>query len=191
MMVKITGNVLLRCFLTIALIVSVSSAVAPASSTVVCNVQMTDLFECLPAITGAHPLWTPILVARSCVKSTYHVRVATNHSLLSLGLTLLLLWLYRRSVALKEEEDREQLERSKQRLYHERAQIIAARLGMSAAAAAVASRPMQYLLPNRPGITILNTVQRPPNPTRMTSQRPPLSRPMMALMSGFVKKQNT
>ncbi|PWA48455.1 hypothetical protein CTI12_AA490940 [Artemisia annua] len=54
-MAKITGNVLLRCVLTIALIVSVSSAVAPASSTIVCNVQMTDLLKCLPAITGAHP----------------------------------------------------------------------------------------------------------------------------------------
>ncbi|GKA63355.1 SWI/SNF complex subunit SWI3D [Tanacetum coccineum] len=75
---------------------------------------------------------------------------------------------------------REQLERSKQRLYHERAQIIAARLGMSAAAAA-ASRPMQNPLPNRPGMTIPNTVQRPPNPTGMTPQRPPLSRPMMAV----------
>nr|GEU80513.1 SWI/SNF complex subunit SWI3D [Tanacetum cinerariifolium] len=74
---------------------------------------------------------------------------------------------------------REQLERSKQRLYHERAQIIAARLSMSAAAAA-ASRPMQNPLPNRPGMTIPNTVQRPPNPTGMTPQRPPLSRPMMA-----------
>lgn len=73
---------------------------------------------------------------------------------------------------------REQLERSKQRLYHERAQIIAARLGMSAAAA---SRPMQNPLPNRPpGMTIPNTVQRPPNPTGMTPLRPPLSRPMMA-----------
>lgn len=62
-MAKITGNVLLRCVLTIALIVSVSSAVAPASSTVVCNVQMTDLLECLPAITGAHP---PFPTKRCC-----------------------------------------------------------------------------------------------------------------------------
>ncbi|KAI3675227.1 hypothetical protein L1987_84813 [Smallanthus sonchifolius] len=59
---------------------------------------------------------------------------------------------------------REQLERSKQRLYHERAQIIAARLGMSGAAS---SRPMTHPL------------QRPPNPMSMTPQRPPLSRPMM------------
>ncbi|KAK9053362.1 hypothetical protein SSX86_029995 [Deinandra increscens subsp. villosa] len=59
---------------------------------------------------------------------------------------------------------REQLERSKQRLYQERAQIIAARLGMSGAAS---SRPMPHML------------QRPPNPMSMTPQRPPLSRPMM------------
>lgn len=69
---------------------------------------------------------------------------------------------------------REQLERSKQKLYHERAQIIAARLGMSASA-----RPMAHSLPNRPGVTLPNTVQRPPNPMSMTPQRPPLSRPMM------------
>ncbi|KAD3066506.1 hypothetical protein R6Q59_019270 [Mikania micrantha] len=59
---------------------------------------------------------------------------------------------------------REQLERSKQRLYHERAQIIAARLNMSGVAS---SRPMP------------NPLQRPPNPMNMTPQRPPLSRPMM------------
>lgn len=59
---------------------------------------------------------------------------------------------------------REQLEKSKQRLYHERAQIIAARLGMSGAAS---SRPTGHPL------------QRPPNPMNMTPQRPPLSRPMM------------
>ncbi|KAI7750419.1 hypothetical protein M8C21_033743, partial [Ambrosia artemisiifolia] len=65
---------------------------------------------------------------------------------------------------------REQLERSKQRLYQERAQIIAARLGMSGAAS---SRPMAY-----PG-------QRPPNPMAMTPQRPPLSRPMMGATPPF------
>ncbi|MFS7998723.1 hypothetical protein Hanom_Chr12g01157291 [Helianthus anomalus] len=59
---------------------------------------------------------------------------------------------------------REQLERSKRGLYHERAQIIAARLGMSGAAS---SRPMAH------------SGQRPPNPMVMTPQRPPLSRPMM------------
>lgn len=40
---------------------------------------------------------------------------------------------------------REQLERSKQRLYHERAQIIAARLGMSSAAS---TRPMPHPHPH-------------------------------------------
>lgn len=79
---------------------------------------------------------------------------------------------------------REQLERSKQRLYHERAQIIAARLGMSAAAAN-STRPVQHPLPNRAGATLPNMVQvqRPPNLNpnpnpMMTPQRPPLSRPM-------------
>ncbi|KAI3810240.1 hypothetical protein L1987_19851 [Smallanthus sonchifolius] len=54
-MVEIRGHVFLRCVLTIALIVSVSSTTAPSSSTIVCNVELTDLLECLPAITGAHP----------------------------------------------------------------------------------------------------------------------------------------
>ncbi|KAI3695543.1 hypothetical protein L1987_78540 [Smallanthus sonchifolius] len=58
---------------------------------------------------------------------------------------------------------REQLERSKQRLYHQGAQIIAARLGMPGSAS---SRPMPHLL------------QRPPNPMSMTPQRPPVSRSM-------------
>ncbi|CAH1451022.1 unnamed protein product [Lactuca virosa] len=50
------NHVLLGCVLIIAvLIASVSSSVAPASSTIVCNVEITDLLECLPAITGAHP----------------------------------------------------------------------------------------------------------------------------------------
>ncbi|XP_024966488.1 SWI/SNF complex subunit SWI3D isoform X1 [Cynara cardunculus var. scolymus] len=72
---------------------------------------------------------------------------------------------------------REQMERSKQRLYHERAQIIAARLGMSSAAS---TRPMPHPLPNRGGMPFPNAVQRPPSPMSMTPQRPPLSRPMMA-----------
>lgn len=78
---------------------------------------------------------------------------------------------------------REQLERSKQRLYHERAQIIAARLGMSSAAS---TRPMPHPLPNRGGMPFPNAVQqRPPNPMSMTPQRPPLSRPMMAPTTPF------
>ncbi|KAK1440225.1 hypothetical protein QVD17_06050 [Tagetes erecta] len=48
-------QVFLKCALILALIASASCAVAPASSTTICNVQMTDLLECLPAITGAHP----------------------------------------------------------------------------------------------------------------------------------------
>ncbi|KAL8205702.1 hypothetical protein R6Q57_009253 [Mikania cordata] len=63
-MVGIRGHVFLRCLLTITLVVSVSSTIAPASSTLVCNVQMSDLLECLPAITGAHPP----APTRSCCK---------------------------------------------------------------------------------------------------------------------------
>ncbi|KAI3509572.1 hypothetical protein L1887_24948 [Cichorium endivia] len=78
---------------------------------------------------------------------------------------------------------RDQLERSKQRLYHERAQIIAARLGMSSTASA---RPVPQ--PPRAGMSFPNaTTQRPQNPNpnlnpmaMSTPQRPPLSRPMMA-----------
>lgn len=64
---------------------------------------------------------------------------------------------------------REQLERSRQRLYHERAQIIAARLG--------SSRPMPTSIPaNRMPPNFANSVARPP--MSMTSPRPPMSRPM-------------
>ncbi|KAL7593128.1 hypothetical protein Lser_V15G34582 [Lactuca serriola] len=76
---------------------------------------------------------------------------------------------------------RDQLERSKQRLYHERAQIIAARLGMSSTTAA--ARPIPQ--PPRAGMSFPNPTQRPPNPNPMTNpmtmtphQRPPPSRPM-------------
>ncbi|CAI9294686.1 unnamed protein product [Lactuca saligna] len=84
---------------------------------------------------------------------------------------------------------RDQLERSKQRLYHERAQIIAARLGMSSATAS--ARPIPQ--PPRAGMSFPNPTQRPPNPNPnphpspnpMTNpmamtppQRPPPSRPM-------------
>ncbi|KAK2973577.1 hypothetical protein RJ640_000665 [Escallonia rubra] len=70
---------------------------------------------------------------------------------------------------------REQLERSKQKLYHERAQIIVARLGLSASSC----RPMQQPLPsNKAAISFANSVPRPPMST--TSQKPPISRPVMA-----------
>ncbi|CAH1450335.1 unnamed protein product [Lactuca virosa] len=78
---------------------------------------------------------------------------------------------------------RDQLERSKQRLYHERAQIIAARLGMSSTTAA--ARPIPQ--PPRAGMSFPNPTQRPPNPnpnpmtnpmTMTPPQRPPPSRPM-------------
>lgn len=69
---------------------------------------------------------------------------------------------------------REQLERSKQRLYHERAQIIAARLGMSGSS----SRPAPQSVPSRVAMTFPNAVPRPA--MGMISHRPPLSRPLMA-----------
>ncbi|KAF3435689.1 hypothetical protein FNV43_RR22781 [Rhamnella rubrinervis] len=68
---------------------------------------------------------------------------------------------------------REQLDRSRQRLYHERTQIIAARLGIPP----TSSRGMPPSLPtNRIAMNIANSIPRPP--MSMTSQRPPMSRPM-------------
>ncbi|XP_057494693.1 SWI/SNF complex subunit SWI3D [Actinidia eriantha] len=66
---------------------------------------------------------------------------------------------------------REQMERSKQRLYQERAQIIASRLGFSAQS----SRPTQQSLPiNRVAMGFANSAAKPP--MVMTSQRPPILR---------------
>ncbi|KAL4554148.1 hypothetical protein LXL04_037302 [Taraxacum kok-saghyz] len=56
-------NVVVGCVFIIALMASVSSSTARASSSIVCNVEMTDLLECLPAITGAHP---PAPTRRCC-----------------------------------------------------------------------------------------------------------------------------
>ncbi|KDP29646.1 hypothetical protein JCGZ_18808 [Jatropha curcas] len=71
---------------------------------------------------------------------------------------------------------REQLDRSKQKLYHERAQIIAARLGLPASS----SRGMPPQLPtNRIAMNFANSIPRPP--MSMTSQRPPIARPMGTL----------
>lgn len=68
---------------------------------------------------------------------------------------------------------REQLERSRQRLYHERANIIAARLGIPASS----SRMIPSSLPgNRIGVNVAGAVPRPP--LGMLSQRPPMSRPV-------------
>ncbi|KAL7118800.1 hypothetical protein ACP275_02G024200 [Erythranthe tilingii] len=69
---------------------------------------------------------------------------------------------------------KEQLDRSKQRLFHERAHIIATRFGMSSS-----NRPnAQNLPPNRPPInTVPNLASRPF--MGMHSLRPPISRPMM------------
>ncbi|XP_048128871.1 SWI/SNF complex subunit SWI3D isoform X2 [Rhodamnia argentea] len=67
---------------------------------------------------------------------------------------------------------REQLERARQRLYHERAQIIAARLGYSGSS----SRPNPASLPtSRIPMNMVNLAPRAP--TSMPSQRPPLLRP--------------
>ncbi|KAM1030722.1 hypothetical protein ACFX2J_034354 [Malus domestica] len=69
---------------------------------------------------------------------------------------------------------REQLDRSRQKLYHERAQIIASRLGVPGS-----SRGMPSSIPaNRMAMNIANSVPRPT--LGMTSQRPPMSRPMGA-----------
>lgn len=71
---------------------------------------------------------------------------------------------------------RELLERSKQRLYQERAQIIAVRLGVSNSS----SRPMSQSLPvNRAAMHFANSALRPPPPGSMTFQRPPIARPAM------------
>lgn len=71
---------------------------------------------------------------------------------------------------------REQMERSKQRLYQERAHIIASRMGMPAPS----SRPMQQSMPiNRVAMGFANSPAKPPMGMNMTSQRPPISRSMM------------
>ncbi|PON33930.1 Octamer-binding transcription factor [Parasponia andersonii] len=68
---------------------------------------------------------------------------------------------------------REQLDRSRQRLYHERAQIIAARLGLPASSSRV---PPSSVPTNRIGMNVASSVPRPP--LGMVPQRPPMSRPM-------------
>lgn len=75
---------------------------------------------------------------------------------------------------------KEQLERARQKLYHERAQLIAARLGMPQSAA----RGMPPSLPNRIAMNIANS--NPRHPMVMNSLRPPIPRPigMMPPASG-------
>ncbi|KAK6136774.1 hypothetical protein DH2020_029487 [Rehmannia glutinosa] len=69
---------------------------------------------------------------------------------------------------------KEQLDRSKQKLFHERAQIIATRFGMSASA-----RPTtQNLPPNRTAVNFPTSASRPF--MGMNALRPPISRPMMS-----------
>uniref|UniRef100_A0A6M2F0Q8 SWI/SNF complex subunit SWI3D n=1 Tax=Populus davidiana TaxID=266767 RepID=A0A6M2F0Q8_9ROSI len=71
---------------------------------------------------------------------------------------------------------REQLDRSRQRLYQERAQIIAARLGLPPS-----SRAMPQSLPsNRIAMNYANTFPRPP--MNMATQRPPISTQMGTLV---------
>ncbi|OMO74280.1 Zinc finger, ZZ-type [Corchorus capsularis] len=68
---------------------------------------------------------------------------------------------------------KEQLDRSRQRLYHERAQIIAARLGLPASS----SRAMPPSnTANRIATNFANSVARPP--MSMIAPRPPMSRPL-------------
>ncbi|XP_031381623.1 SWI/SNF complex subunit SWI3D isoform X2 [Punica granatum] len=70
---------------------------------------------------------------------------------------------------------REQLDRSRQRLYHERAQIIAARLGIPPSS----SRVPPPMPPNRVQMNIGDLAPRAP--TSMLPLRPPLARPMGSL----------
>ncbi|KAK8529911.1 hypothetical protein V6N13_102802 [Hibiscus sabdariffa] len=68
---------------------------------------------------------------------------------------------------------KEQLDRSRKKLYHERTQIIAARLGLPASS----SRAMPPAnTANKIATNFANSVARPP--TRMTAARPPMSRPL-------------
>lgn len=69
---------------------------------------------------------------------------------------------------------KEQLERARQRLYHERAQIIAARLGLPTPS----SRPMPQIPISRTAANHVNTVSKPP-PT-MASQKPQARRTVRA-----------
>ena len=71
---------------------------------------------------------------------------------------------------------KEQLDRSRQKLYHERAQIIAARLGLPPS-----SRGVPPSLPNRIAMNFANAIPRPP--MGMNSQRPPISKPMGTMPS--------
>ncbi|PPD76525.1 hypothetical protein GOBAR_DD26538 [Gossypium barbadense] len=68
---------------------------------------------------------------------------------------------------------KEQLDRSRQRLYHERTQIIAARLGLPASSSRAMPPPNAA---NRVATNFANSVARPP--MSMKAPRPPLSRPM-------------
>ncbi|KAK8613699.1 hypothetical protein V6N13_101456 [Hibiscus sabdariffa] len=68
---------------------------------------------------------------------------------------------------------KEQLDRSRQRLFHERSQIIAARLGLQASSARAMPPPNAA---NRVATNFANSVARPP--MSMKAPRPPMSRPM-------------
>ncbi|KAK8562942.1 hypothetical protein V6N12_011006 [Hibiscus sabdariffa] len=68
---------------------------------------------------------------------------------------------------------KEQLDRSRQKLYHERTQIIAARLGLPASSSR-ATPPANAA--NRIAANFANSAARPP--VRMPAARPPMSRPM-------------
>ncbi|KAI4298354.1 hypothetical protein L6164_031927 [Bauhinia variegata] len=68
---------------------------------------------------------------------------------------------------------REQLDRSRQKLYHQRAMIIASRLGLPASS----SRGVPPSFPtNRIPLNLANSGPRPP--INMNPQRPPMSNPM-------------
>lgn len=89
---------------------------------------------------------------------------------------------------------REQIDRSRQRLYHERAQIIASRLGFPASSSSRAMPP-QSIPPNtRIPMHFANLGPRTPSGMPQP-QRPPLARPMGILppnpsFGGFVPSQS-
>lgn len=75
---------------------------------------------------------------------------------------------------------REHLDRSRQRLYHERAMIIASRLGIPPSS----SRGVPPSMPaNRVHVNSANLVPRPP--ISMNPQRPPISRPMSTVATAL------
>ncbi|GAB2267300.1 hypothetical protein Dimus_002285 [Dionaea muscipula] len=72
---------------------------------------------------------------------------------------------------------KEHLDRSRQKLYQERAQIIASRLGLPASSSRLIAPSLSA---NRMPASFTNSMPRPPIQLNMTAQRPPISKPAMA-----------